>query len=415
MTIYQDHEAFATGENAVTVAHACGHEVRYEYGGTAEYFALPRARFAQAAKNEPCPECRLLGQRRNDGDIPIPGGAIRVLAAPGGQGTLIMRDSKVLLVLDKPLIVEAHEEISDPDAIDALGGRRFQWYTYRANVLGNEVSYLHHCDGCEYTEEQLAWIDEYTVRGLADREPGWFEGRYGIGRTLRRPGQHEEAERRCGRPIPITVPCDEHERPILGAGSDSTDWRAPTTESEEVMEPTEYHVGKPFPGAYPTIEGAVMEMQGDGPVVLIQMPGCRREEVRAFKAGFKRYSYLESDTPVPVALWAFDFPRPHGPIDVNFNARVANREFIDAFLDASEGVHNRVLFFLLDGPILRAIKLSGLDSEAVLLFQATIRKQLAAEFSPEEYRKYLDGLLRFTTAELFDLGKQFKHRGPKHG
>jgi len=172
---------------------------------------------------------------------------------------------------------------------------------------------------------------------------------------------------------------------------------------------TRFEVGKEFPGAVPRIEGAVMELWGDGLVVLIQMPECSHDERRAFKAGFKRYSYLEASGPVPVAVWIFDFQKPHGPIDCNFNSRIVKPELIASYLGTSSGIKNSVTFYLLDGRIIRAIKLVGLDRQAVELFHATIRKQLAMDYSDSEYGRYLASLMHYSTEELFEMGRRFRH------
>ena len=147
-------------------------------------------------------------------------------------------------------------------------------------------------------------------------------------------------------------------------------------------------------------------------VVYIQFPGVTRDERRAFQASFRRYGYLEGSGSAPVALWIFDFPQPHGPIDVNFDARVVPQDVIDDYLDEPEGEpKNALLFFLLDGPILRAQKLVGLNHEAVRLFHATIRKQLDAEYSHADYGKHLAGLWQYTTPELLKMAKVFRHKG----
>lgn len=170
-------------------------------------------------------------------------------------------------------------------------------------------------------------------------------------------------------------------------------------------------VGKLFPGPVPISEGVHMELWGDSLTVLIQMPGLTRDELRAFKKGFKRYSYLESDTPVPIAVWMFDFQKPHGPVECNFNARAVVRpEFIKSFLDMSEGIKNAIQFYLLDGKILRGMKLLGLDLEAVKLFHATIEKQLEIDYSRADYDRYLSGLYAFNADELFSMGKVFNHK-----
>ena len=61
-------------------------------------------------------------------------------------------------------------------------------------------------------------------------------------------------------------------------------------------------VGKIFPGSVPAQQGAQMELLHDTLTVLGQMPGLNRDQLKAFHKGFKQYSYLESDTPIPVAL-----------------------------------------------------------------------------------------------------------------
>jgi hypothetical protein len=127
----------------------------------------------------------------------------------------------------------------------------------------------------------------------------------------------------------------------------------------------------------------------DGPTMLIQYPGLTRPELKAFKKGFKLYSFTESTTPVPVPLWVFEWPKPFGAIDVGFNARLVGSDYIENFLDTAGGVKNRLIIHLLDGLILRVNKMVGLDPAAVELFHETIKKQLATDYSDFEYAKYL--------------------------
>jgi len=169
-----------------------------------------------------------------------------------------------------------------------------------------------------------------------------------------------------------------------------------------------FEVGKRFPSPVPGQEGAVMELWKSGLTVIIQMPKLRRQELKAFKKGFKRYAYLESNTPVPIALWVFDFPPPHGAIDCNFNARIVKQEYIEIFLDTREGIKNAVTFYLLDGQILKGIKMVGLHQEAIELFHSTIQKQIANPYTQAEYDRYLAGLYQFSSEELLSMGRQFK-------
>ena len=173
------------------------------------------------------------------------------------------------------------------------------------------------------------------------------------------------------------------------------------------MKHTIFKVGKPFPGPVPHREGANMELWETGLVVLIQMPGLRPGELKTFKDGFKKYSYLESDTTIPIAVWIFDFPNPHGAIDCNFNARIVKRAYIDGYLDETDGIKNLIHFFLLDRQMLKAQKIVGIHPEAIELFQETIRKQLAIDYSQVDFDGCLAGLFTHTTEELFKMGEVF--------
>ena len=174
---------------------------------------------------------------------------------------------------------------------------------------------------------------------------------------------------------------------------------------------TSFTVGESFPWAVPDREGPIMELWEIGLVVLIQFPGLRQRELEAFHQGFKTYSYLESSTPVPIAVWVFDFSKSHGQIDSTFNARFVERDLIDEYLDSGMGgVKNGLYFFLLDGKILQGMKLVALDPEAVELFHGTIRKQLSMDYNRADYESCLGGLFTHTTRELFEMGRKFDHK-----
>ncbi|MBW2623173.1 MAG: hypothetical protein JRD68_09730 [Deltaproteobacteria bacterium] len=169
--------------------------------------------------------------------------------------------------------------------------------------------------------------------------------------------------------------------------------------------PTLIEVGKPFPGAVPTSEGATLELKIDGPVVLIQMPGLTRNERQAFKKSFKTYSYLETDTPVPIAFWIFNFP---GPIDCNFNAKPVATNILNSYLDTTEGLKNLLTFYLLDDNILQGIKAVGLQPRAVELFHATIQKQLSTDYTQADYDRYLSAIFQYSTDQLGKMCTQFR-------
>jgi len=173
---------------------------------------------------------------------------------------------------------------------------------------------------------------------------------------------------------------------------------------------TTFEVGKPFPVSMPEKEGAVMELWERDLNVFIQMPALKGGELKAFETGFSRYTYLESDTPIPVAIWVFDFPLPHGPIGCDFNARGVKEDYIHIYLDRGKGgVNNTVTFFLLDGQILKATKKVGLHWGAVDLFHATIKKQMDTEYGQKDYEQSRGPLVKLSPEELLYMGKIFQY------
>ena len=148
-----------------------------------------------------------------------------------------------------------------------------------------------------------------------------------------------------------------------------------------------------------------MELWEIGLTIVIQFPDLKPGELSAFNKGFKTYAYLESPTPVPIAIWVFDFPNPHGKIDSAFNAKFVESALLDAYLNTTKGVINNDLnIFLLDGNIVRGIRLVALNPEALNLFHKTIRKQLKMDYGEMEYLSCLGGFFTRTTDEFFEMG-----------
>ncbi len=174
---------------------------------------------------------------------------------------------------------------------------------------------------------------------------------------------------------------------------------------------TKFVVGEPFPGEVPHREGAIMELSEMGLAVFIQYPGLQPDELNAFQTGFKTYSYLESQTSVPIAVWVFDFPNPHGPIDPTFNAKLVKKDIVDTYLSRDNGQFKKgVFFFLLDGKMLAGMRMVGLHAEAVEMFHETIRKQLSMDYDMNEFLGCLGSLYTRDTRELYEMGTIFQHR-----
>lgn len=180
--------------------------------------------------------------------------------------------------------------------------------------------------------------------------------------------------------------------------------------SQKHMELTKFEVGRPFPLPVPPQEGAHMELWSDGLILAIQFPGLKGQELKAFKKGLRKYSYWESNTDAPIATWVFEFPKPFNQVDCTFNAchKALKSEYLTNYLELEDGqVKNALTSFLLDGQILKGMKLIGLEPEAVELFHATIRKQLDMNFSQIEFDRSLREIYQYPTATLFERGTQF--------
>ncbi len=153
-----------------------------------------------------------------------------------------------------------------------------------------------------------------------------------------------------------------------------------------------------------------MELWNDGLILAIQFPGLRTQELKAFKKGLRKYSYWESSTDIPIATWVFDFPKPFNQIDCTFNAchSKLKPENLNNYLEMEDGqVKNALTIFLLDGQILKAMKLLGLQPEAVKLFHGTIQKQLTMKYHQFEFDRSLREIYQHSTAELFEGTSEF--------
>jgi hypothetical protein len=97
-------------------------------------------------------------------------------------------------------------------------------------------------------------------------------------------------------------------------------------------------------------------------------------------------------------------------IDFAFNAKFVEPDLLADYMDTSEGViKNGLNFFLLDGKIVRGIRMVALNPEAVALFHNTIRKQLNMVYGEMEYLSCLGGFFTRKTDALFEMGRKFQY------
>lgn len=165
-------------------------------------------------------------------------------------------------------------------------------------------------------------------------------------------------------------------------------------------------VGKPFPGAYPTTEGATFEIGPDGDMNLfIQFPKPTLAEEQALQIGFTRYTFYESSKS-NLACWAWKFPAPVGLLDTPFHAGLYSD---DRCLKLEDVGTNQLMVYVLDGPIVKVIRLIGLQHNAAAMLYAAIRKQ--TKISQAEYNSAVEWLNRMNQKQIYEAGKQFVHAG----
>ena len=163
-------------------------------------------------------------------------------------------------------------------------------------------------------------------------------------------------------------------------------------------------LGKPFPGGYPKTEGAAFEVGPDGDMnLLIQHPNPSNAEAQALTAGFTRYSFFESSRS-NLACWVWKFPAPVGYLDTPFHSGLYPDE---RCIRMADGNHNMLMVYVLDGPIVKGIRMVGLNHNAAAIFHATIKKQ--QNISTQEYNAAVDWLQRMEPKQIYEAGKQFMH------
>jgi hypothetical protein len=162
----------------------------------------------------------------------------------------------------------------------------------------------------------------------------------------------------------------------------------------------------PIPELIPTSDGSRLFLDNGTLECLIRISALKSAELKAFHQRPIKYSYLESKTSVPVAMWVFNIAG--GYFECPFDGKIESHENLDKFLTIENGNYkNAITFFLIDGLILKGIKLFGLHVKALKLFHNTIQKQLSIEYTEEDFVKSLNELYQYTTLNLFKTGKRF--------
>jgi len=174
---------------------------------------------------------------------------------------------------------------------------------------------------------------------------------------------------------------------------------------------TVFKVDEPFPVKVPEQEGTYLELWESSLNLIIQYPNLMDDENEAFKKSFEKYTFVETNTPIPIPFFIFNFPTPFNPIDANFNGLIVDRKMIENFLEKET---NLLTIYLIDKTILRGLKAVGLHFKAVEQFKNTIRKQLKMNYNETEFFYYLSNIYKnFTLDDLSTMGTVYKHENIK--
>lgn len=165
-------------------------------------------------------------------------------------------------------------------------------------------------------------------------------------------------------------------------------------------------VGKPFDGPVPSQDGLLLEIGPAGDLVLlIQFQNPSPAETASFATGLDRYSLYVQSEPPHVAIWVFKYPAPVSYIDTPFHAGLYSDDRVSKYLSIDG---NMLQVYILDGHIVRHIRIVGLTLKAVQDFHDAIKQQLATPISRHEYDRAVDQVNRLSSEEIFQRGRQYR-------
>jgi hypothetical protein len=174
-----------------------------------------------------------------------------------------------------------------------------------------------------------------------------------------------------------------------------------------------FSLDKPYPLPLPAGDFSRLELiKGIGMTLLIRYHNLKPAEKAVF-ADYFSYAFFLSPGTVPVCLVIFRFPAhksypaPYQYVDMSFNSQAVTRETMDNYLKT---VKNSLCIHLIDGEILRMIRVVGLSYVAARFFHDCLQKQMCARYTPEAYAAALIELYeQYTSKQLFHLAGNVWH------
>ena len=184
-----------------------------------------------------------------------------------------------------------------------------------------------------------------------------------------------------------------------------------------------YAIGDKFPTKNMSNKGA-MELSSfaglniwDSFILILKDEKRNKKDIKCFNKGFKDYCYTEIATPVPVPKFIFNYKHPLDKIEVSIDAKAVHPQHMKEFLSLEGGgVKNALFAFLLDGDnTIKALKVIGLHNEAISLFHKTLSKQLALNYTQEDFLNSVHQSNIETIEDTFSSGKIFKFKKQNKG
>lgn len=181
------------------------------------------------------------------------------------------------------------------------------------------------------------------------------------------------------------------------------------------MQMQNFSVGSPIPNYKPGGDGATMEIgfPSAGWNVVVQFRNMLKSELTAFKSPLLSYAYYESPGEIPIAYWVFQF-RQNISLETSFSAGIASQskehlQALNDFLAPIEGqLRNALNFYIMDGAILKTMKLLGVHPEAVASFHKTIHKQLAQDASVQDINMAISHIAAtMDISDIYKAGQRF--------
>lgn len=160
-------------------------------------------------------------------------------------------------------------------------------------------------------------------------------------------------------------------------------------------------------------EGIALEIMPANLHLCIRMDAPTRDELMSFKKGIKSVGIFIYEEGFPVPFLLLSFKGKGLPImDCPYNVHISDstneevRSIVTNFIN-SEG--NALHYFLVDGQVIRAMRVFGMPDPIMSLFRSAVKAQRSIPLSMPDYDKLLSRVYsKYTTEDMFKMA-QYVH------